>query len=235
MKLLLTVFIILSSTGLLAEDLMIHVIDGWKSTPLVDCKVVLTNSTSETVKTNRTDTNGNAYFDLKSLEGFVVSIEDDSQRFHTNYPNVIYLTPSSYKVILYPTIFYESKMIQQEDSLTQIREHRDSIEQISLESLPNMPDSLVELLNQTIKETVRNNIIYPEISRELGDQGRVYVECIVESDGTITHVKLVRGVSPELDREAKRVIRSVQSLDFIPKDARYARMKLRYPIIFTLQ
>ncbi len=97
-----------------------------------------------------------------------------------------------------------------------------------------MPDSLLDMINSTIKEAVRNNMIYPEISQELGDQGSVYIQCIIESDGTITDIMVVRGVSLELDHEALRVIRSIPPFDFFPKDTRYNRVRMRFPVIFTL-
>lgn len=57
---------------------------------------------------------------------------------------------------------------------------------------------------------MQEKVQYPSLSKELGDQGRVYVQFIVEVDGAISNVEVMRGgVTPELNREAKRVVRGM--------------------------
>ena len=58
-------------------------------------------------------------------------------------------------------------------------------------------------------EWLMANIIYPETSRERGEQGSVNVAFVIERDGSITNVEIIRGVSPELDREAMRLVSSM--------------------------
>ena len=58
-------------------------------------------------------------------------------------------------------------------------------------------------------EWIRNAIDYPPMSVEMGEQGTVYVQFVVNKDGSIEKVKIVRGVSDELDDEAKRVVRKM--------------------------
>ena len=50
---------------------------------------------------------------------------------------------------------------------------------------------------------------YPEMAREAGIQGKVYVKFVVKKDGAIGEVKVVRGVHKTLDREAIRVVKSM--------------------------
>jgi protein TonB len=80
-----------------------------------------------------------------------------------------------------------------------------------------------------------NNIEYPEIAMELGDQGRVFVEFVVEKDGSITQIKIVRGVSKEIDREAKRVVRMMPSWTPAEQKGESVRARCRIPINFILQ
>lgn len=54
-----------------------------------------------------------------------------------------------------------------------------------------------------------NNIHYPTVAAENGVQGRVVVGSAVERDGSITDVRILRGVDPSLDREAMRVVKSM--------------------------
>jgi TonB family protein len=61
-----------------------------------------------------------------------------------------------------------------------------------------------------LKKWIKDNLQYPETSRELGDQGRVYITFVVETDGSITGIGVMRGgVTDELNREAKRIIRNM--------------------------
>ncbi|MCH2223872.1 MAG: TonB family protein [Crocinitomicaceae bacterium] len=88
---------------------------------------------------------------------------------------------------------------------------------------------------------MQNHIVdvmsYPDDARELGDQGRVYVSFIVEKDGSVTGVTVVKGqgVCKSLDREAKRIVRSFPL--WKPGEDAYGvvRTKVVLPINFILQ
>lgn len=53
------------------------------------------------------------------------------------------------------------------------------------------------------------NLRYPAVSRRKGHQGSVFVQFVVEKDGSLSDLKIVKGVSPEIDREAIRVVNSM--------------------------
>ena len=55
---------------------------------------------------------------------------------------------------------------------------------------------------------VNQRLVYPEIDKENGVQGRVTLQFTVESDGRVTNVKVLRGVDSSLDQEAVRVVSS---------------------------
>ena len=63
--------------------------------------------------------------------------------------------------------------------------------------------------SEAMKKYLDDNIKYPEIAMEIGDQGKVYAEFVVNRDGSIEQLKILRGVSREIDDEAKRVILSM--------------------------
>jgi TonB family protein len=56
---------------------------------------------------------------------------------------------------------------------------------------------------------IKENLIYPQFSQDLGDEGKVYIEFTIQTDGKITHVKILRGVSDEIDFEAINVMRKI--------------------------
>ena len=74
-------------------------------------------------------------------------------------------------------------------------------------SVQNMP-SFMGKGQDGFRLWVSQNVKYPEVAAENGISGTVYVSFVVEPDGSVSNVKLVRGVDPALDQEAIRVIQS---------------------------
>lgn len=62
---------------------------------------------------------------------------------------------------------------------------------------------------EMMSKWMQENLTYPEISMENGDQGKVYLKFVVEKDGSITNVEIIKGVTRDLDNEAKRLIRNM--------------------------
>ena len=56
---------------------------------------------------------------------------------------------------------------------------------------------------------IKENFEYPQIAVEMGEQGTVYVEFVVNKDGSIVSEKVVKGVSPSIDKEALRVVKKM--------------------------
>ncbi|MCM1503505.1 MAG: energy transducer TonB [Bacteroidales bacterium] len=82
---------------------------------------------------------------------------------------------------------------------------------------------------------VNERLIYPEIAKNNGAQGCVTLQFTVNADGTVSDVKVIRGVEPSLDKEAVRVVS--KSPKWIPgkKDGRYVRVTYTFPVIFQLR
>ena len=77
---------------------------------------------------------------------------------------------------------------------------------------------------------------YPEVSRQNWDQGRVYVQFVVERDGTLTHIKIYGdGLTPELNAEAIRLVASMPRWTPSELNGEAVRANCRMPISFTLQ
>ena len=80
-----------------------------------------------------------------------------------------------------------------------------------------------------------NNIHYPTVAAENGVQGRVVVGFVVERDGSITDVSVLRGVDPSLDREAMRVVKSMPRWTPGKQNGSAVRVKYQVPVAFRLQ
>ena len=88
--------------------------------------------------------------------------------------------------------------------------------------------------NEAMAKFIQDSVIYPELSRELGDQGRVYVSFIVEIDGSISNIDVPRSLTLELDREAKRIVSIMPRWSPALVKESPVRSMCRLPITFTL-
>ena len=94
-------------------------------------------------------------------------------------------------------------------------------------SFPGGQGALMSYLNSQTK--------YPVVAQENGVQGRVTVSFVVERDGSITDVHVVRSVDPSLDREAARVISSMPNWQPGKQNGSAVRVKFNVPVQFKLQ
>ena len=99
-----------------------------------------------------------------------------------------------------------------------------------VEQMPSFPGG-----NSALMEYLQQNVKYPVVAQENGVQGRVVVSFVVEKDGSITDVKVVRSVDPSLDKEATRVVKSMPN--WIPGKQNGAAVRVKYnvPVSFRLQ
>ena len=82
---------------------------------------------------------------------------------------------------------------------------------------------------------LRDNIVYPRIARDAGVEGRVIVGFVVEPDGRITNVKIIRGKVQSLDEEAIRVTKMMPRWKAGKQRGKSVRVQFTMPITFLLQ
>ena len=99
-----------------------------------------------------------------------------------------------------------------------------------VEEMPHFPGGAAAL-----QAFLSSNTKYPVVAQENGVQGRVIVSFVVERDGSITDVKVVRSVDPSLDREATRVVRSMPRWSPGKQNGSAVRVKYTVPVVFRLQ
>lgn len=99
-----------------------------------------------------------------------------------------------------------------------------------VEQMPMFPGG-----NGALMGYLRDNIHYPTVAAENGVQGRVVVGFVVERDGSITDVNILRGVDPSLDREAMRVVKSMPKWTPGKQNGSAVRVKYQVPVSFRLQ
>lgn len=82
---------------------------------------------------------------------------------------------------------------------------------------------------------VFSNIVYPEIAKENGVQGRVTLQFIVDTDGSVKNVKVLRGIDSSLDKEAVRVVSSSPKWTPGKQRNKNVRVTFTFPVIFQLR
>lgn len=138
----------------------------------------------------------------------------------------------------------DTEMINLEDDANLGVEIKEYIEEVEEEAVEEeaIPFQLVETKPSfnggdanEFSKWVNERLVYPEIAKENGVQGRVMLQFTVGADGKVSNVKVLRGVDPSLDKEAVRVVS--MSPKWKPGKQRDRAVKVTYtfPVIFQLR
>lgn len=109
-------------------------------------------------------------------------------------------------------------------------EEEDNVVFQVVETMPTFPGG-----DQQLFKYLSDNVKYPVIAQENGIQGRVICQFVVNRDGSIVDVEVVRSVDPSLDKEAIRVIRSMPKWSPGKQRGKPVRVKYTLPVNFKLQ
>jgi protein TonB len=82
---------------------------------------------------------------------------------------------------------------------------------------------------------IKENLKYPEDAANYSIQGRVIVKFVVEEDGSISDIKVVRGVHPSLDAEAVRVVKLMPKWQPAERGGKPVRSRFNFPVYFKLE
>ena len=99
-----------------------------------------------------------------------------------------------------------------------------------VESMPMFPGG-ESALNRYLGE----NIKYPQMAKESGIQGRVFVTFVIEKDGRVSDVRVLRGIGGGCDEEAIRVVQNMPRWTAGKQRGKSVRVQFNLPIKFTLQ
>ncbi len=99
-----------------------------------------------------------------------------------------------------------------------------------VESMPEFPGGAGEMMTFIAK-----NVKYPSMARESGIQGRVFVNFVVEPNGSVSNGKVLRGIGGGCDEEAIRVVQSMPKWTPGKQRGKAVRVSFNLPVRFTLQ
>ena len=123
------------------------------------------------------------------------------------------------------TVIDVAPVIQQE-----AEEEEESEVFFIVENMPEFPGGELAL-----RKFIANAIKYPVIAQENGIQGKVYVNFVVDKDGSVTQARIARGVDSSLDKEALRVVNSLPKWKPGMQRGKPVRVSYTVPISFVLQ
>ena len=131
-----------------------------------------------------------------------------------------------------------------EDNANMGVEIQDYVEQVEEEHVEEeaIPFQLVEKKPKfqggdanDFSKWVNSKLVYPEIAKENGVQGRVVLQFTVNPDGSVSGVKVLRGVDASLDKEAVRVVSSSPKWEPGRQRDRAVKVTYTFPVIFQLR
>lgn len=99
-----------------------------------------------------------------------------------------------------------------------------------VEEMPEFPGGMTKLADYLAK-----NIKYPQMARESGIQGRVFVNFVVEPDGSVSNVTVMRSLGGGCDEEAMRVVKSMPKWKPGKQRGKPVRVSYILPVNFKLQ
>ena len=98
---------------------------------------------------------------------------------------------------------------------------------VVVEDMPSFPGG-------NVQKWIAKNVKYPVLAMENGIQGKVFIQFVIERDGSITDVKVLRGVDASLDKEAVRVVKAMPKWKPGKQRGKPVRVSYTLPINFQL-
>ena len=101
---------------------------------------------------------------------------------------------------------------------------------VVVEQMPEFPGGDKELY-----QFIADNLKYPAEAKEKGIKGRVFVNFIVEPDGSVSDIRVLRGIGGGCDEEAVRVVESMPKFKPGIQNGEAVRVSYTVPVNFKLQ
>lgn len=81
---------------------------------------------------------------------------------------------------------------------------------------------------------IKDNLKYPTAARQSGIEGRVFIEFVVDADGSITKVRTIKGIGAGCDQEAERVMKNALAWNPGRQDGKPVKVRMVMPITYRL-
>jgi TonB family protein len=120
-------------------------------------------------------------------------------------------------------------------------QQKESVETVLIEETPdeNTPLFVVDEMpeypggEKALREEVAKKIVYPESAQQVNVSGTVYLRFVVTKTGEVSQTEIMRGVHPDIDKEALRVINELKPFKPGKQDGKPVDVYLMFPIFFN--
>lgn len=125
--------------------------------------------------------------------------------------------------------------IEEEDPVEEFEPEEVEEEKI-IEIAPKVFD-IVEKSAQpgSFYQYMKRNLKYPKQAKRLQIEGKVFVQFVVDTDGSITNIKLVKGIGGGCDEEALRILENSPKWEPAKQRGRAVKQRMTFPIRFSLK
>ncbi|MBS9767279.1 MAG: energy transducer TonB [Flavobacteriaceae bacterium] len=124
--------------------------------------------------------------------------------------------------------------VEEEVEVQEIKEEEEVIEEktvfVRVEKMPEFPGGIKALLGY-----IGKHMKYPQIAADNGIQGRVYLKFVVEKDGSVGEVVVLRSPDKLLEKEAVRVVKTIPKFRPGMQRGKAVRVWYQLPVTFRLQ
>ena len=111
-----------------------------------------------------------------------------------------------------------------------VEEKPDDVVFTIAEVMPEFPGGSAKM-----SEYLSQNIVYPVEAQKAGIQGKVFVSFVIEKDGSVSNVEVMRGIGSGCDEEAVRVVKAMPKLKPGTQRGKPVRVSYNLPVVFKLQ
>lgn len=235
----LTLLLILLCFNLLAQDkkIVLTMIDGYTNLPIGNTNVHIENLENKIVFTSSTDAFGNILFSTNQASTELIC-KMDNTNFLTRKIDFSQngIKTDSLKIYFYPTPDYEQKMIKKENETHRNLDITKS-DQATNQVAEEEAEEEAEFYGGMSKfyEFISLSTVYPDECYEKDETGKVFIQFVIEKDGSVTNVNVKKGATQHLDNEAKRVIRSSPKWKPAYNKGIKVRQRFVIPILFATE
>lgn len=193
-------------------SLVVSVVNAYDNVPFPGCTISITNQQGVSINA-RTNELGISVFSELVNETAVLAVNSGNKLYDVSRRELNYSKPKDeiITIYIYPTADYEKEILKLEDLKFGEASKDKSFITVSEEIMAMCDSNVVnpEFIGGTtaMNTFILNNIKFPDESSELGEKGKVMITFVVETNGTISHVQVLKGISKWIDREARRIIR----------------------------
>ncbi len=181
-------------------------------------------------------------FKFKVRNSVMVSAISEDKRYFGQVLSLNREDNGTTKVVyLYPTREHDKTLLKEdgceitkEKPLAMLEKESEELKSVDQDNFPDQ-EAIFPGGTSDMKNYLGNNIRYPQMSMELGDQAKVYVEFIVNKDGSITCVQSKNKVPLHIMAESLRVIRKMPNWEPATVNGLAVRARCRIPINFKLE